>query len=198
MISEHVTVTPVGTQRELHGTLRATDSRSILRLALQRPLSDGTEVRIHVGAKYTTTGRVLYSSPRGSCHHITIQQDERRQERRIAVAQTARIVSLQPQLAPIDCRAWVVDVSKTGLGLKTAVHIPCDLLLKVVIDSAIIFGEVRHCSIVSNARASFKVGVEIRCVLFRDNRKTNRRFSPTVLWSSLALALRTLLARRPQ
>ena len=95
------------------------------------------------------------------------RQQERRNEMRIQVSDEAHVVSLHTH-TPVDCAAAVADVSKDGIGLATRIYLPRDLLLKIELDSAIIFGEVRHCSRLLGDPESFRVGIAIQTVIFRD------------------------------
>jgi hypothetical protein len=197
IIHEHLTVTPLGEHPDaLDAAMSGTDD-GILRIALRRPLEEGSIVRIAAGQKYSTTGRVLYSLPYDGLHYATISVPENggRKEARIKVDEAAHVVSLEPH-APIDCHAWVADVSKSGIGLITSVYMTRDLLLKIVLGSAIVFGEVRHCSAMATDQGSFKVGVEIQTVIFRDEKEpSNWLITPKVLWATLSVGFQSLVAR---
>lgn len=186
IINEQVTVTPLeGRPYPLDASVSGTDRNGILRIALRRPLEEGSIVRIASGDKYSTTGRVLYSLPRDGFHYATIGIDpvNRRKETRIQVAENAFVRSMQP-VAPIECHVCVADVSKSGMGFIAPVYIPRDLLLKIVLDSAIVFAEVRHCTALTEAPGSFKVGVEIQTVILRDKEEQSRW--PATLWANLS------------
>src|SRR5438874_5951477 len=123
IIHEQLTVTPLGGQPQALDAVMSGTDNGILRIALHRPLEEGTIVRIAAGQKYSTTGCVLYSLPYHGLHYATIsvQENGRRKEARIKVAEAAHVVSLEPR-APIDCHACVADVSKSGIGLITSVY----------------------------------------------------------------------------
>jgi hypothetical protein len=193
-ISEEVTVTTFeGQPVTLAGTINGVDLSGVLRVSLRRPLSEGTTVLVEAGGRYSTTGRVLYSLQHGDRHYATIgiQADERRREDRISVAETAQILSLQPH-APVNCRARVADVSKSGIGLITPIRIPRSVLLKVVLEGAIVFGEVRHCSPIAEHPESFKVGLEIETVVFRNEDPSNWLVPARTLWTALSVGFQSL------
>ena len=173
-----------------------------MRLALQQRLEEGAVVRIAAGRNYSTTGRVLYSLPHHGLHYATVgvQEDERRRETRIKVAEAAHLSSLQAHAA-IDCRAAVANVSRSGIGLTTDVRIERDLVLKVVLYSAIVFGEVRHCTPTAADPRLFHVGLEIQTVIFRNVSHCAWLIAPRVLWATLSLGFQLLtqrfLGRRP-
>ena len=198
LIHEQLTVTPLGGQPlALDASMSGTDNNGILRIALRRSLEEGTIVRIAAGQKYSTTGRVLYSLPYAGLHYATISVEEngRRKEARIKVAEAAHVVSLEPR-APIDCHACVADVSKSGLGLIMPVYMTRDVLLKITLDSAIVFGEVRHCTARTTDPGSFTVGVEIQTVIFRDEKEPSSwPITPRVLWATLSVGFQNLVAR---
>src|SRR5437763_9353395 len=197
IIHEPLTVTPLGGQADALGAAMSGTDNGILRIALRRPLEEGALVRIAANQKYSTIGRVLYSLPYDGLYYATIsvQENGRRKEARIKVAETAHVVSLEPR-APIDCHACVADVSKSGIGLITSVYMMRDLLLKIVLGSAIVFGEVRHCTARSTDRWSFKVGVAIQTVIFRDeDGPSDWLVTPKLLWATLTVGFQSLVGR---
>ena len=188
-------VTPVeaGGADTLSAAISGTDRNSVLRLELERPLPEGAVVRINAGRHYSTTGQVLYSLPYRGLHYATIgvQKDERRRESRIKVAETARVMSLQAHES-VNCRAYVANVSKSGIGLVTEVRVSKGVLLKVTMNSAIVFGEVRHCTPRKSEPGVYDVGLEIQTVIFRDEAQSSWRIAPKVLWARLSLGFQTL------
>ncbi len=200
MIAQPVTVTPLeGEPKVLSAAINGTDRNGVFRLSLRQPLAEGTTVRIAAGENYRATGRVLYSLPYKGWHYATIRilQDERRRDVRINISEPAQIISLQPELAAIECQASVSDVSKSGIGLVMSTPIPRDVLLKIVLDSAIIFGEVRHCTCRASEPGSFKVGVEVQTVIFRDNDEGRSKWSlsPRQLWTRLSVGFQLIVGR---
>lgn len=197
ILSEQVTVTTLEGQPDtVDGTIEYVDASGILRIALRRPLPEGSMVRVESDGKYSTTGRVLHSLPHGDSHYVTIgiQGHERRREKRIAVAEAVQVVSVQPHGA-VNCQGRIADVSKCGIGLITPVRIPCGVLLKVVLDGAIVFGEVRHCSAIPLHPESFKVGISIETVIFRNGTSSGLRLDLKALWAALTVGCQSLAGR---
>ena len=194
MAGDEIMITPIAAGADaLPAAISGTDRNSVLRLEVRRPLPEGAVVRISAGRNYSTTGQVLYSLPYRGLHYATIgiQQDEKRRESRIKVSETARVTSLHAHES-VDCRAHVADVSKSGIGLVTEVRISRGVLLKVVMNSAIVFGEVRHCTARKSERGRYLVGLEIQTVIFRNEEQPAWRVVPKVLWARLTLGLETL------
>ena len=147
----------------------ALGSNGLLEIAQKRPSTDSATVLIESHGCYCTAGQLMYSLPHPESPHaaIGIFPAERRKALRIKVTDTARLISLQWQLSVVDCPAQVSDVSWYGVGLITAIPIACGMLVKIVLDRAIVFGEVRHCTRLTESGSSFRVGVEIELVIFR-------------------------------
>ena len=61
--------------------------------------------------------------------------------------------------------AKLLDVSRSGLGLLVDIPLPVDSWVKVEIKSAIIFGDVRHCTRVEGQ--GYRVGLATQTVIFR-------------------------------
>ena len=184
-------VTPIAAGADsLPAAISGTDRNSVLRLEVRRPLPEGAVVRISAGRNYSATGRVLYSLPYRGLHYATIgvQQDEKRRESRIKVSETARVTSLHAHES-VDCRAQVANVSKSGIGLVTEVRISRGVLLKVVMNSAIVFGEVRHCTTSKSVRGEYHVGLEIQTIIFRNENQPLWLVVSKVLWARLTLRL---------
>jgi hypothetical protein len=132
-----------------------------------------------VGQPDTPAGANSATDPGG------IQRDERK-ETRIGGAEVAHITSLHPHV-PVKCRASVAGISQGGMDLITDIRIPRGVLLKVVLDSVVVFGEVEHCSPIAVDSESFKVGIEIETVIFRNESPSHRHLSPRALWAALTM-----------
>jgi hypothetical protein len=161
-------------------------------------LTDGLRVRVDAGAQYSASGMVLYASAEGDKYYATIRidhPDERRRNQRMSVNTKARIVAIQPPML-VDADARVTDVSRSGIGIFTDASLPPGAILKVIMDGAIAFGEVRHCSRL-NATGHYKVGVEIETVIFRNASEPGWVFTPRALWGALSLAVRKFRHRGP-
>lgn len=189
-IAEPVTLTLLDAEEgsRIAGFINGADRNGILRLSLPCALPEGAAVRLDAGPRYSAAGRVLYSLLLAGVHYVTIQTEtaEQRREPRIKLAEDARLVSMDPQRALLNCGARVVDVSKSGIGLLTPVEVAREILLKITLREAIVFGTVRHCSLLKES-GSFKVGVEIEAVIFRhDNADSNRPSSLRVLWEAVS------------
>ena len=181
----------------LHGddaipaSITSLDAGGIVRVSLECELAEGMRIQVHAGPEYSAAATVLYSVGSERQHFATIQidQDERRREPRIAVDTKARVVVFHDLKTAIDAR--VTDVSKSGLALMTDQPIPCDALVKVVLDGAIVFAQTRHCRQIDETIPSYKVGVEIQAVILDGEAEPDWRHTPKELWGSLAVAVRT-------
>jgi hypothetical protein len=75
------------------------------------------------------------------------------------------------------------------------VPIPRSVLLKVVLEGAIAFGEVRHCSPIAGHPESFKVGLEIETVILRNEDPSNWLVPARTLWTALSVGFQSLTGR---
>lgn len=166
------------------------DAGGNLKVAVAEGLIDGSRVMIDAGHQYSALGMVLSTADEDDKHYATIRidGDERRRNQRITVNTTAHIVAIHPNM-PVDTDARVTDVSRSGIGIFTDVYIPPDTLLRVVMDGAIAFAEVRHCSRL-NATGHYRVGLEIETVIFRNASEPGWVFTPRALWGAFSLAVR--------
>jgi hypothetical protein len=173
------------------------DAGGNLKVAVPEGLTDGLRVRIDAGRKYSASGLVLSTAAEGDKHYATIRidHDERRRDQRISVNTKARIVAIHPPML-VDADARVTDVSWSGIGIFTDASIPPGTLLKVIMDGAIAFAEVRHCTRL-NATGHYKVGLEIETVIFRNASEPGWVFTPRALWGALSLAVRKIRHRGP-
>jgi len=81
---------------------------------------------------------------------------EIRREPRIPIELNARLTTSD---LPGSMPAKVVDISRSGLGLKVPRDIPAGVGVIVELQSGIAFGEVRHCS--KKAKDSWRVGLSL-------------------------------------
>lgn len=117
---------------------------------------------------------------------------EARREPRIPVEISARVTTSG---SPGSIPAKVVDISRSGLGLKLSRSIPVGSGAIVELQSGIAFGEVRHCSL--KAKDTWRVGLSLD--EFISNRNQTQKSAPGSITSfkasSLALSLSGLLKR---
>lgn len=125
-------------------------------------------------------------------HIVAVQEIDRRRHERIPIAAPAQVISLHSYTS-VNCNAQLTDVSISGIGLAVGVEIPRDVLVKIVLDTAIIFGEVRHCSAVADEPGSFKVGIEIETVVFRGGDQNDWSLALRVLWAKVSLGVRSII-----
>ena len=154
--------------------------------------SQGPRRLFSAGPEYSATATVLYSVGASDEHWATIQidQEDRRREPRIAVNTKARLEIFNSNVKTA-ADAWVTDISESGLCITTDQPIPCDTLLKIVVDGAIIFAETRHCRQVAGVIGSYKIGVQIQTVILHGEAEPDWQHTPAELWGSLALAVRS-------
>jgi hypothetical protein len=185
-----------GEQNSFPALITSLGGGGILRVRVPRSLPEGTRVQVHAGLENSGTATVLYSVGANDQYWATIQihRDDRRREPRIAVNTIARIVVFHSSLT-IAADARVTDVSKSGLGLITDQPIPRDAMLKIVLDGAILFGEIRYCSEVGGSIRSYRIGVQIQTVILNGEADPDWQHTPAELWGSLALAVRTFQGR---
>jgi hypothetical protein len=93
--------------------------------------------------------------------HQTHEHVEKRRERRFRISQTASIYSFNPrrvEKTPLK----LLDVSSSGLGISTAQPLHCGSEIQVLLENALVLGEVRYCAPVGHA---FHSGIRIESVL---------------------------------
>jgi hypothetical protein len=81
---------------------------------------------------------------------------ETRREPRIPIEISARLTTSD---LPGSIPARVVDISRSGLGLKVPRNIPAGVGVIVELQSGIAFGEVRHCS--KKGKESWQIGLSL-------------------------------------
>jgi hypothetical protein len=85
---------------------------------------------------------------------------ERRHEPRFSTKGSAKIQSLNP-FSPNWSTVSLVDVSKGGLRLESNERLGVGTLIRVRLNSTIIFGDVRHCN---PSGQKFDVGIQVQDV----------------------------------
>lgn len=94
---------------------------------------------------------------------------EIRREPRIPVEIAARVTTSD---MPGSVPGKLVDISRSGLGLKVPRNIPTNTGVIVELHSGIAFGEVRHCS--KSGKDMWRVGLSLdEFISNRDRQKTN-------------------------
>jgi CheY-like chemotaxis protein len=84
--------------------------------------------------------------------------EDRRKERRVEIAETAKVRVLHPpEFTAGECK--VIDVSSSGLRFRSFSPIFRGAYVEVQVEGAAIFGTVRHC--LRNAESGFDIGIEI-------------------------------------
>jgi hypothetical protein len=81
---------------------------------------------------------------------------ERRTETRYDTGDTAQIFALEDEVA---CQGKVMDVSRSGLRLRTVSCLPVQRLITVRVGDVTVAGRVRYCT--KNADGTFDAGVLI-------------------------------------
>ncbi len=167
----------------------------VVRVRVPRELPEGTRIQLQAGAEQLGTATVLYSVGSNGHHWATIQihREDRRRDPRIAVNTEARLIVFHSTLK-ITVQALVADVSKSGLSLITEQPIPREVLLKVVLKGAIVFGETRYCRS-AGAVKSYRIGVQIKTVILNGEAEADWQHTPSQLWGSQALAVHTFQAQ---
>lgn len=170
-----------GTQQ---GQIEDADSNCGICVMVPHEIAGGTPVRIETPEAYAANGKVVSCVPSLSGHRATIalNREERRAHSRIPVREPAHVTVIRPSM-PIHSRAWVTDVSEGGLGLSLRDTIAPGSLVRILLDGALIFGEVRHCSNPGNGE--YRAGVQIQTVIYRDS-NGDPVFPLRSLWTALA------------
>ena len=97
--------------------------------------------------------------------HVAINADLRSEPRFQTDGESATISVLFGGEGIGLCHATVQDVSRSGLGMLSDSYIPPDAWVKVELGSAIVFGEIRHCT--SNRGGNYQVGMITETVILR-------------------------------
>lgn len=82
---------------------------------------------------------------------------EKRREHRVPFNSPGRMQSFSP-FSPAKFRVHVMDVSRNGLKIRTPQFVARGAMVQVIIEEAIILGEVRHCT---PATGEFDMGIQI-------------------------------------
>lgn len=136
-------------------------------LILPKALQTNEAVRIEFRDDCLIQGSVLYCSPMDNGYRaaVSFQGDGlnlRTEERYCVPQESAKIVSLVSLRA---FEATVVDVSRSGMGLKTSFPVSMAELVKIEMKNALVFGDVRHCR--EDPAGGYRVGVRIETLLSR-------------------------------
>ncbi len=141
-----------------------------IQVSIPEVLRDAAAVTVTFTDDCTLEGKVLYCNPQEGAYragiYFTTDADRRRKQPRYAAPdEPVKISFLGRQHSSID--GWVIDVSKSGVGLGLADRISVGEWVKLEMKSVILFGEVRHCR--QEPDGSFRTGVAIETVISRTN-----------------------------
>ena len=118
---------------------------------------------------------------------------EVRREPRIPIEVNARVTTSD---APGSVPAKLIDISRSGLGLRVPRNIPIGVGVIVELHTGIAFGEVRHCS--QRGKDNWRVGLSLDEFISHHDRKKHSAYAnePTGSSSALFLALLERLLKR--
>lgn len=178
------------------GFIDGIDCEGRLRVVVAFPLTRGIRVRIGAGDAYSAGGKVMNSYALKGRFFATIHvhDDGRRREARIPVNKDAEVIVLgaMPEHVPVR----ITDVSKSGMGMIAAQNIKRNALINMALNDVVILAEVRHCATVGTPSEGYRVGVEIRTVLYRSDGQTHATHGWRSLVGSVGGAVRKLVGRQ--
>jgi hypothetical protein len=160
---------------EYHGkisTLTATEAEVVL----NRDLTVQQAVRVWLSTEVKIDGLLVSCQAQQSCYVVRVRfsssnEDGRRREPRFATTGEPVAITVLDKLFWGSYQAQLVDVSRGGLGLRSRQRIPKGTLIKADLPSAVVFGEVVHCT--RESALEYRIGVTSDSVLFRsDSRPT--------------------------
>ena len=143
------------------GRLQGWEESGLVRVTVPFEVADRAKLRLDTKDRFTATGYVVYCVPWLSGYRLAIQlQDGRRAEVRLPADQAA-LISVYGTRPTERTTGRVVDISRSGMGLRLRQQLPVGSLVKVETEAAIIFGEIRHCARIPDEDGLFKVGIRI-------------------------------------
>lgn len=140
-----------------------------IQLVLPVPVLTESNVVVAFSPDCTLEGNVLYCNRQGDffCVGIYFSRNRNRRVRdtaRHAVPAEKVTITLLREGGD-SLNGWMVDMSASGIGLKLTSPISTGAWVKIALKSAIMFGEIRHCS--QDPSGGFRAGVEIETSLSR-------------------------------
>jgi len=141
-----------------------------IQVSVPEPLRDKAAVTVTFTDDCVLEGTVLYCNPQEGAYRAGIYfssdgETRRKQTRYATPDEPLKISFLGSRHSSMD--GWVVDVSKSGIGLRLTTRISPGEWVKIELRSTILFGEIRHCR--QDSDETFRAGVEIETVISRTN-----------------------------
>ena len=178
------------------GFIDGIDCEGRLRVVVAFPIPRGIRVRLAAGGAYSAGGKVMNSYALKGRFFATIHvHDEgRRREARIPVNKDAEVVVLgaTPEHVPVR----ITDVSKSGMGMIASQDLKRNALINMALNDVVILAEVRHCALIGTPSQGYRVGVEIRTVLYRSDGQAHATHGWRSLVGSVGGAVRKLVGRQ--
>jgi hypothetical protein len=143
-----------------------------------------SNVTVVFGADCALEGTVLYCNHQDEifCAGIYFSQNRKRRVRdqtRHAIAEEKVEITVLREGGGVSLTGWIVDISASGLGLKLTSEVSPGAWVKITRKSAIMFGEIRHCS--ADPNGGFRAGLQIETSLSRNSaEETDEKANETI------------------
>lgn len=139
-------------------------SKGGLKLRLDDPLDPGSLVQVEL-RNAMATAEIRYCEAALAGFHVGVRLDqvvlgkaiERRSEARIATDDPCFVQLLNP-LAPGRLPAKILDTSKRGICLGSAMFLPRGAEVCIFLENVQLFGTIRYCA---SAREGYRAGIEL-------------------------------------
>jgi hypothetical protein len=130
---------------------------------MKRKSETGARVRMEFSPGFHQTGTVLYCKQQdiGCITVVDFDKDstrELRSEMRVAFTETALVTELGLR-KPVVLNATTIDLSASGISLRTARALRIGALVEIELRESLLFAEVRNCQ--RDSGTKFRVGLSI-------------------------------------
>jgi hypothetical protein len=141
-------------------------SDGAIQLLVPDLLREKADVTVTFTEDCVLEGKVLYCNHQDGAYRAGIyfeaDPERRRKQSRYATPdEPVKVCFLGSRQSSVN--GWVVDISKSGVGLKLTNRISLGEWVKLEMKSAILFGEIRHCR--QETDGTFRAGVEIETAI---------------------------------
>jgi hypothetical protein len=144
-------------QGNLHaaGVMRNLDASGNLQFETGFQVSRGSLVEVQCSGDFSATGNAMYCRPCGNAYLIGVRlRRNRRREPRFEATGTAIVAEFDSN---DSITADIKHVSLSGIGLITTREVYPQTLVRLETSSWVVFGEVRHCTAITDGR--YSVGI---------------------------------------